>query len=143
MRQKNMVSVSARTMAGILGALAAVTPYASHASSASGSFRLRATVPLSCWVQSEAPIEAASSAEGVITEACNNPGGYTVTAHHRPLRGGESGSMTYGSSAIDLGGQPSKIVSRSSRATIRKVNYRFNDVKLETPLVLVLTIQPI
>lgn len=143
MQRKNITTFSAVAVAGFLGALTAAAPNTAHAASSAGSFRLRATVPLSCWVRSEAPIRAASSAEGVVTEACNNPGGYTVTAHHRPLSGSESGSLMYGSSAIDLEGLPTKIVSRSNRATIRKVNYRFNEVKLETPLVLVLTIQPI
>jgi hypothetical protein len=143
MRRKNKTTVLAITAAGVLGVLAAAAPTLSHAAPSSGSFRLRATVPVSCWVRPERPIEAVSLVEGVVTEACNNPGGYTVTAHHRPLSPGESGSLMYGASAIDLGGLSSKIVSRSSRATIRKVNYRFNEVKLEAPLVLVLTIQPI
>jgi len=116
---------------------------AAHAGPQSGSFRLRATVPLSCWVRSETVMQAVSGAEGTVTEACNNPGGFTVTANYRQLSGDESASLTYGNSVLDLSETSGKIVSQSTRAAIRKMNYRFDAVKVETPLIVVLTIRPI
>ena len=114
-----------------------------YAGPKSGSFRLRATVPLSCWVRSETVMQAVTGAEGSVTEACNNPGGFTVTADYRPLRSDESASLTYGDSVLNLSDLSGKIVSQSNMATIRKVRYRFDAVKVETPLIVVLTIRPI
>ncbi|WBT06313.1 hypothetical protein PFY01_01110 [Brevundimonas vesicularis] len=114
-----------------------------YAGPQSGSFRLRATVPLSCWVRPETAMQAVTGAEGSVTEACNNPGGFTVTANYRPLRGDESASLTYGTSVLDLAEASGKIVSQSNRAAIRKMSYRFDAVKVDTPLIVVLTIRPI
>ena len=114
-----------------------------YAGPQSGSFRLRATVPLSCWVRSDTVMQAVTGAEGSVTEACNNPGGFTVTADYRSLRSDESASLTYGDSVLNLSDLSGKIVSQSNMATIRKVRYRFDAVKVETPLVVVLTIRPI
>lgn len=117
--------------------------YPAYAGPKSGSFRLHATVPLSCWVRSETVMQAVTGAEGSVTEACNNPGGFTVTADYRPLRSDESASLTYGNSVLNLSDLSGKIVSQSNMATIRKVRYRFDAVKVETPLIVVLTIRPI
>jgi len=76
-------------------------------------------------------------------EACNNPGGFTITAVYRPLRASETARIIYDNSLMDLAKGGSQMLRQSSMAAIKRVNYRFQEVALEEPLVLSLTIQPI
>lgn len=110
---------------------------------ASGTYRLRATVPVACWVKPTSPVMAASGRSGEVVEACNSPGGFTVSAQYRPLSLTERAVMSYGDRTFNLDKSGGQMLRRSSIATIRSVSYRFDDVELEQPLVLALTIQPI
>ncbi|MNU02557.1 hypothetical protein D3C72_2463010 [compost metagenome] len=51
--------------------------------------------------------------------------------------------ITYGDHPLELARNGMLELRRSNLATIRTVNYRFDDVELEQPLILALTIQPI
>ncbi len=110
---------------------------------AGGTYRVRARVPVACWVRPEATVMAGSGAAGSVVEACNSPGGFTVSANYRPLKASESASLFYGDRQIDLARTGDQILRRSSMATIKRIAYRFGDVTLDEPLVLALTIQPI
>lgn len=107
------------------------------------TFRVNAHVPVSCWVKPDRDIVAGEGRTGQVIEACNNPGGYTVTAHYRPLADGERAQMVYNERAIDLSADGDQLLRRSSMATIKTVNYRFRDVALSQPLTVFLTIQPL
>lgn len=112
-------------------------------SSAGNTYRVTARVPVACWVRPDTTLVAQSGGMGGVTEACNNPGGFTVTASYRPLRATEKAQMVYDSRPFDLSKSGEQVLRRSSMATIKRVNYRFGDVQLDEPLVLSLTIQPI
>ncbi|WP_297800809.1 hypothetical protein, partial [uncultured Brevundimonas sp.] len=60
------------------------------------TFRIRARVPVACWVRPDTTVIAQNGASGTVTEACNSPGGYVVQAHYRPLANGESAQIIYG-----------------------------------------------
>jgi hypothetical protein len=55
----------------------------------------------------------------------------------------EKAVMFYGDRTFDLDKSGMQTLRRSSIATIRSVSYRFDEVELEQPLILALTIQPI
>ena len=125
-----------------LGLFAAAAP-ALAGSTAGGTYRLRATVPVACWVKPTSPVMAESGRSGEVVEACNSPGGFTVSAQYRPRSPTEKATMFYGDRILDLDKSGGQVLRRSSIATIRSVSYRFNEVELEQPLILALTIQPI
>lgn len=131
----------------IIGSIIAVTGLtamdAAAAEAGGGSFRIRASVPVACWVRPDSVLNAIDGATGIVTEACNSPGGYRVTAQHRALATDERASMIYDDHIVDLALGGDKIVSLSDRARIRKVGYRFTGINLQAPLVIALTIQPI
>lgn len=108
-----------------------------------GSYNLRATVPVACWVQPASTVVAETNAAGSVTEACNNPGGFTVSAFYRPLGLTEKAQIIYDGSRVELPKSGQQLLRWSNMATIRTINYRFEQVELDTPLVLSLTIQPI
>ncbi len=110
---------------------------------ASGSYRLRATVPVACWVEPAGTVLASAGQSGSVVEACNSPGGFTVSASYRPLETAETARLLYGGQMIDLSSSGQQLLRRSNMATIRTVDYRFDEVQLSAPLVLTLTIQPI
>ncbi|AYG95359.1 hypothetical protein D8I30_09355 [Brevundimonas naejangsanensis] len=111
---------------------------------AGGSYQLRATVPVACWVRPNETVMAESGRVGSVIEACNSPGGFTVSAQYRPLAESEKARITYGDRSLDLASSSGMLeLRRSSMATIRTVDYRFDDVQLDAPLILALTIQPI
>ena len=112
-------------------------------SQAGGTYRVTATVPMACWVRAEAPVQAAEGATGAVIEACNNPGGFTVTAAYRPLDVNEQAELLYDDRTMNLGKGGSQLLRQSSMATIKRVAYRFGTVRLDQPLILSLTIQPI
>lgn len=132
-----MVSVSA-----LLGAMA-MPGIAEAKNTASQTFRIKARVPVACWVRPDQTVQANEGASGNVIEACNNPGGYTVTAHYRPLLEGETANMIYGDRSLLLSPTGGHELRRSNMATIRSVAYRFDNVSIETPLTLHLTIQPL
>jgi len=67
-----------------IGPVAAAAPALASAT-AGGVYRLRATVPVACWVRPSSPLLASSGRSGEVVEACNSPGGFTVSAQYRPL----------------------------------------------------------
>ena len=112
-------------------------------SRASGTYRLTARVPTACWVRPTGTVLAGSGLAGSVVEACNNPGGFTISASYRPLSGTEKAKLRYADRLIDLSKSGHQELRRSSMATIRTVNYQFDEVELDEPLILSLTIQPI
>lgn len=126
-------------------ALAAVGVSAGQASaqSKSGVYQLRATVPVACWVRPAGTVFAGPGLGGSVVEACNSPGGFTVSASYRSLGGAEKAKLRYADRLIDLSKSGQQELRRSSMATIRTVSYQFDEVELDEPLVLSLTIQPI
>ena len=125
-----------------VGLFAAAAP-ALAGPTAGGTYRLRATVPVACWVKPTSPVMAESGRAGEVVEACNSPGGFTVSAQYRPLSATEKATMVYGDRMLDLDKSGGQVLRRSSIATIRSVSYSFSQVELEQPLILALTIQPI
>lgn len=110
---------------------------------AGGTYRLSATVPVACWVRPASTVLASAGLSGSVVEACNSPGGFTVSASYRPLKANEMASLTYGDRLIQLTPSGQQELRRSNMATIRTVDYRFEDVELDEPLILSLVIQPI
>lgn len=130
------------SFAALLGALA-VPGMAEAKNTASQTFRINARVPVACWVRPDQTVRAGEGLSGNVVEACNNPGGYTVTAQYRPLMAGESARMIYGDRSLELSPTGGQELRRSNMATIRSVAYRFDSVNVEAPLTLSLTIQPL
>lgn len=132
-------------LAGVTAAVAlmALPATVQAKDSATGNFRVRARVPVSCWVRPDRTVTAEEGATGAVIEACNNPGGYTVSAQYRQLGTGESARMIYNDQAIELSSSGQQVLRQSNMATIRTVSYQFQNVNVEQPLILALTIQPI
>lgn len=128
---------AAAVLSGVLFADAAA------AQSRSGTYRLRATVPVACWVRPTGAVLAGAGMGGSVVEACNSPGGFTISASYRTLSGKENAKLRYADRLIDLSKTGHQELRRSTMATIRTVNYQFAEVQLDEPLVLALTIQPI
>ncbi|MES2033632.1 MAG: hypothetical protein V4466_05605 [Pseudomonadota bacterium] len=110
---------------------------------AGGTYRLRATVPVACWVRPAGTVLAGVNVSGSVVEACNAPGGFTVSANYRQLTAAESAGIRYDGRSINLSRSGEQVLRRSSMATIKTVNYQFDQVRLDQPLVLALTIQPL
>jgi len=138
-------SAKRRTYLAIAAGLTALlAPQVASAGPTAGqSYRLRATVPVACWVRPTSTILAENGRMGSVVEACNSPGGFTVSAQYRPLTGTEKARIIYGDRSLNLAKSGMLELRRSSMATIRTVDYRFDEVELEQPLILALTIQPI
>ncbi|WP_292051151.1 MULTISPECIES: hypothetical protein [unclassified Brevundimonas] len=132
-------------LAGLVAAAALmVAPGVVHAKDAgSQTFQVRARVPVSCWVRPDRDIVAGEGVSGSVIEACNNPGGYTITANYRQLGDGERAQMVYNNRPVELAKSGGQVLRRSNMATIKTVSYRFQNVTLEQPLTVFLTIQPI
>lgn len=125
-------------VAGILGMANTAV-----AAEASATYRLRARVAVACWVSSTQPIRADAGQSGEVLEACNNPGGFVVSASYRPLAETEKVKVFYGDHVLNLNKEGQHTLRRSNMATIRKVQYRFDEVALNLPLTLDLVIQPL
>ena len=140
-----LLSAKRRTFLAIAAGLTAVlAPHAASAGPSSGySYRLKATVPVSCWVRPSSTVMAENGRTGSVVEACNSPGGFTVSAQYRPLADSEKAKIIYGDRSLELAKTGTLELRRSNMATIRTVDYRFDDVQLDEPLILALTIQPI
>lgn len=136
---KDTALLAAAAMVGSL----AFASVAEAKNTASNTFRIRAHVPVACWVRPDRNVEATEGFTGTVVEACNSPGGYVVNAHYRPLLAGESASMIYGERTMNLSASGGQELRRSNMATIRNVSYRFQNVSVDTPLTLSLTIQPL
>lgn len=134
-----------RTLLAIAAGLTVVTApqVASAGPRAGGSYQLRATVPVACWVRPNTALMAETGRTGSVIEACNSPGGFTVSAQYRPLAENEKARIIYGDRSLDLAKTGILELRRSNMATIRTVDYRFDHVQLDEPLILALTIQPI
>ena len=113
------------------------------AAQVSGSFRLSAQVPMACWISHDVTAEAASGAEGSVTEGCNSATGYAVFVDHRPLDTAESVRLRYGNRFANLTGSTVQEVNREHGPRVQKVTYGFSDVQLNAPLTLNMIIQPI
>lgn len=141
-----MNRVSKKSAAALLAAtIAAISlpTMAEAKNTSSHTFRIKARVPVSCWVRPDRTVAAMEGGTGSVVEACNNPGGYKVTAAYRPLTGSENARLIYHDRAVDLSSTGQHLLRESSMATIRTVSYRFENVQLEKPLILALTIEPI
>lgn len=125
-----------------LGLFCAAAP-AIAGPTAGSTYQLRATVPVACWVKPASSLLVGQGRSGEVIEACNSPGGFTVSAQYRPLSPTEKAQMFYGDRMFELDKSGGQILRRSSIATIRSVSYRFDEVDLDQPLILALTIQPI
>lgn len=136
-KRRALLPFAAGLAAMLAPQVATAGPEASH------TYRLRATVPVACWVRPDKTVMAEAGGAGSVVEACNSPGGFTVSAQYRPLAATEKVRMVYGDRSLDLAKGGILELRRSSIATIRAVDYRFDDVELEQPLILSLTIQPI
>ena len=136
-KRRTYLALAAGLTALLAPQIAAAGPTAGH------SYRLRATVPVACWVRPTGTVMAETGRMGSVVEACNSPGGFTVSAQYRPLSGTENARITYGNRSLNLAKNGMLELRRSNMATIRTVDYRFDEVELEQPLILALTIQPI
>lgn len=138
-------SAKRRTFLAIAAGLTALlAPQVAAAGPTGGqSYQLRATVPVACWVRPTGTVLAVTGRMGSVVEACNSPGGFTVSAQYRPLSGTEKAKIIYGDRSMSLAKSGLLELRRSNMATIRTVDYRFEEVELEQPLILALTIQPI
>jgi hypothetical protein len=137
-----------RRCALLVAVAAGVTAFASPQIAAAGpraggSYQLRAVVPVACWVRPDTTVVAETGRTGSVIEACNSPGGFTVSAAYRPLKATETARMTYGERSLNLTKTGNLELRRSNMAAIRTIAYRFDEVQLDEPLVLALTIQPI
>jgi hypothetical protein len=133
-----------RAALGVVASTLLAAASQAHAeSSSTATYRLTATIPVACWVRPSTAVSAAPGAGGQVTEACNSPGGFTISASYRSLSVGERARLSYGDRVVDLAPNGFQELRRSSLATIQTVRYRFADVALDSPLILALTIQPI
>jgi len=112
-------------------------------SQAGATYRVTARVPVACWVRPDTTMSVDEGGSGSVVEACNNPGGFTISASYRPLTESENAELVYDNRPISLAKSGAQLLRQSSMAVIKRVNYRFQSVKLDQPLVLSLTIQPI
>jgi hypothetical protein len=136
-KRRLFLALAACAAAILAPQVAAAGPTAGH------SYRLRATVPVACWVRPTGTVMAENGRAGSVVEACNSPGGFTVSAQYRPLAASEKAKIIYGDRSLNLAKSGMLELRRSNMATIRTVDYRFDEVELEQPLILALTIQPI
>jgi len=136
-KRRMFLALAACAAAILAPQVAAAGPTAGH------SYRLRATVPVACWVRPTGTVMAENGRAGSVVEACNSPGGFTVSAQYRPLAASEKAKIVYGDRSLNLAKSGMLELRRSNMATIRTVDYRFDEVELEQPLILALTIQPI
>ncbi|MBB4798824.1 hypothetical protein HNP32_002578 [Brevundimonas bullata] len=136
-KRRMFLALAACAAAILAPQVAAAGPTAGH------SYRLRATVPVACWVRPTGTVMAENGRAGSVVEACNSPGGFTVSAQYRPLAASEKAKIVYGDRSMNLSKSGMLELRRSNMATIRTVDYRFDEVELEQPLILALTIQPI
>ncbi len=137
-RRNGLALAAAAALAALLA-----PQLAQAASQGSATYQLRARVPVACWVKPVSPLTVETGSMGQVIEACNSPGGFTVSANYRSLAGHEKARLTYGSRTLDLAKSGSQTLRRANMASIRAIDYRFEDVALDAPLVLSLTIQPI
>lgn len=131
------------TLALVISALAAGSASASTGSgSGTGTFRITAMVAPSCSINSGGPVNIVEGESRSVTEACNISGGFTVSANYRQLGSSEKVSLWYGNEAFALNASGMHILGQSPVATIRNMMLRFNDVQLDAPVVMTLTIAP-
>lgn len=139
-----MAMTAIRKMAGIgCAAAALVSAPAMAGSQATGTFQISTTVPMACWVDHAAEADALGLSEGRVTEGCNSASGYVVSASYRPLEHSESARLIYGDRMFELSSLGQQEVHREYGPRIQQIVYRFDDVQLDAPLTLSLTIQPI
>lgn len=125
-------------------ALTALAVSASPAAAASASFTVTLRVPAACFVQAPQGLVVSSggSTSGTVVEACNVPGGYTVTASYRPLAADEGATLQYDGAQISLPASGEVVVHVSDVATIKQVAYALQSAHLDAPLAISLNIQP-
>ena len=136
-QRRTFLALAAGLTAVLAPQMASAGPTAGH------TYRLTATVPVACWVRPTGTVSAETGRTGSVVEACNSPGGFTVSAQYRPLAETEKAKIFYGDRSLNLVQSGMLELRRSRMATIRSVDYRFDEVSLEQPLILSLTIQPI
>ena len=132
-------------MAMVISTLAAGVAQASTSSSAgtgTGTFRISAMVAPSCSIDSGGPVNIVEGESRSVVEACNIAGGFTVSANYRQLGSQEKVSLWYGNEAFALSASGMHMLGQSPVATIRDMMLRFDDVQLDAPVVMTLTIAP-
>lgn len=137
-RSLNMLAALA-----LVGGCLAATGAAAADGQSGTTYRVTARVPVACWVRPSGALLASPGVSGSVVEACNSPGGFTVSAQYRSLAESETASLRYAGRVIQLSRSGEQVLRRSNLATIRTVDYQFDEVQLTAPLVLSLTIQPI
>ncbi len=140
---RSLTSLAVAVAVAVSGATFAPAAASAGESQAVGRYRVQARVPVACWVRPSGAVLAGGGLSGSVVEACNAPGGFTVRASYRPLGELEKARLSYAGRLIDLSKSGEQDLRRSGVATIRSVNYRFEDVDLAEPLILSLTIQPL
>lgn len=130
-------------LALVMSTLAAGSAAASTgASTGTGTFRITAMVAPSCSISSGGPVNIVQGESRSVTEACNISGGFTVSANYRQLGSQEKVSLWYGNEAFALSASGMHTLGQSPVATIRNMMLRFEDVQLDAPVVMTLTIAP-
>jgi hypothetical protein len=130
---------------GLLLGVALLSSAAVPAEAASASFVVSLSVPAACFIQAPGTIAVSDGAtsSGDVTEACNVPGGYTVTASYRSLAADEGAVMLYDGQTISLPSDGQVIVRTSSVATVRQIAYQLTSTHLDSPLAVSLSITPV
>ena len=95
-KRRVFLAVAAGVTAMLAPQVAAAGPTAGH------TYRLTATVPVACWVRPTGTVMAESGRTGSVVEACNSPGGFTVSAQYRPLAETEKARIFYGDRSLNL-----------------------------------------
>lgn len=114
----------------------------SGSGTSSGTFRINATVAPSCSINYGSDLQIQQGISRSVVETCNIPGGFIVSANYRQLNQTEHVSLRYGGEVVILSPTGSQTLGYSTRASIRDVSMQFDDVKLDTPVALTLTIAP-
>lgn len=105
------------------------------ASTASGSFGIRAYVPEVCDLAADDfTLDEAGSVSGTVQEFCNTSTGFQVVASHRPLESGEAASIRYGSAVSSLGGSGIASLAFRSGQRLATVPVLIDAGALDAPL---------
>lgn len=107
-----------------------------------GTFRVSLDVPMACWV-SEVSVDVVAQGAGEITEGCNSASGYVVSASHRPLEIAERARLVYGDRTFALSAAGHQVIRREFGPRVQQVAYRLAELRLNSPLTLSFTIQPL
>jgi hypothetical protein len=146
-QEQPMVSLFAsrrnRLLASLLLAPVLLSILPVPAIAAEASFVVTLRVRAECFVQTNGAIMVANggASSGSVVEACNVPGGYTVTANYRSLANDESAVLEYNGQVIQLPASGQAVLRTSDMATIKSIAYQLTSTHLDSPLAISLSIQ--